>query len=90
MSVVAFERKQDAAGWTEAELNTVIAALRTTLAEPVVLQAKAAISPKGPLMARMVVLWCAILSSIQQKFEPLLVEGGEVLVQVAPQLAAFA
>lgn len=56
MSVVAFERKQDAAGWTEAELNTVMAALRTTLAEPVVLQAKAAISPKGPLMARMVVL----------------------------------
>jgi hypothetical protein len=41
-------------------------------------------------MVRAVVLWCAIRNTIQEKFEPILVEGEELLVQVAPQLAAFA
>ena len=147
MSVVAFERKQDAAGWTEAEINTIVAALQTALVpatgrswetgvtenddvqfyllgpapeaacelclsrigrlyiledgsgrllfehrnlDLVVLHAKAATSSTPRLMVRAIVLWCAIRSTIQEKFEPLLVEGEELLVQVAPQLAALA
>lgn len=147
MSVVVFEPKQDTAVWTEAELNTVIAALQAAVApatgrtwetgvtesgdvqfyllgaapeqacelclsrlgrlyvledgsgrllfehrnlDLVLLHAKAAVSPRGRLVARMIVLWCAIRSTIQEKFEPLLVEGEELLVQVAPQLAALA
>jgi hypothetical protein len=147
MSVVAFERKQGAAAWTEAELNTVVTALQTAMApatgrswetgatengdiqfyllgprleqacelclsrvgrqyiledgsgrllfehrnlDLVVLHAKAAVSSSPRLMARAIMVWCAVRSTIQEKFEPLLVEGEELLVQVAPQLAAFA
>ena len=147
MSVVAFERKQDAAVWTEMELNTIVAGLHTALApstgrtletgatengdaqfyllgaEPeeacelclsrigrryiledgsgrllfehqnldlVVLHAKAAVASTPWLMVRAITLWCAIRSTIQEKFEPILIEGEELLVQVAPQLAAFA
>jgi hypothetical protein len=147
MSVVAFERKQDAAVWTEAELNTVVTALQTAIApatgrswetgvtengdvqfyllgpapeqacelclsrigrlyiledgsgrllfehrnlDLVVLHARAATSSTPRFMVRAIVLWCAVRSTIQEKFEPLLVEGEELLVQVAPQLAAFA
>ena len=147
MSVVAFERKQDAAAWTEAELNTVITALQTAMApatgrswetgatengdlqfyllgprpeqacelclsrvgrqyiledgsgrllfehrnlDLVVLHAKAAVSSSPRLMVRAIMVWCAVRNSIQEKFEPLLVEGEELLVQVAPQLAPFA
>ena len=146
MSVVAFERKQDAAAWTEAELNTVITALQTAMApatgrswetgatengdlqfyllgprpeqacelclsrvgrqyiledgsgrllfehrnlDLVVLHARAAVSSSPRLMVRAIMVWCAVRNSIQEKFEPLLVEGEELLVQVAPQLAAF-
>ena len=56
----------------------------------VVLHAKAAVSSTPWLMVRMIVAWCAIRNSIQEKFEPMLVEGEELLVQFAPQLAAFA
>jgi hypothetical protein len=35
-------------------------------------------------------VWCAVRNTVQEKFEPLLVEGEELLVQLAPQLAAFA
>jgi hypothetical protein len=35
-------------------------------------------------------LWCAIRSTLQEKVEPLLVEGEELFVQFVPQLAAFA
>ena len=147
MSVVAFERKQNAAAWTEAELNTVVTALQTAMApatgrswetggtengdvqfyllgprpeqacelclsrigrqyiledgsgrllfehrnlDLVVLHARAAVSSSPRLMARAIMVWCAARNTIQEKFEPLLVEGEELLVQVAPQLAAFA
>lgn len=147
MSVVAFERKQDTAVWTEAELNSIVAGLHAALApatgrtwetgatengdvqfyllgpspeeacelcvsrirgryiledgtgrllfehrnlDLVVLHAKAAVSSTPWLVARAIMVWCAIRNTIQEKFEPLLVEGEELLVQVAPQLAAFA
>ena len=147
MSVVAFERKQNAAVWTEAELNTIVAGLHSALApasgrtwetgetesgdvqfyllgprpeeacelcvsrvgrryiledgtgrllfehqklELVVLHAKAAVSSTPRLVARAILFWCAVRSTIQEKFEPILIEGEELLVQVAPQLAAFA
>jgi hypothetical protein len=56
----------------------------------VALHARAAVSSTPWLMVRAVVLWCAIRSAFHEKFEPLLVEGEELLVQVVPQLAAFA
>ena len=147
MSVVAFERKQNAAVWTEAELNAIVAGLHSALApasgrtwetgetesgdvqfyllgprpeeacelcvsrvgrryiledgtgrllfehqklELVVLHAKAAVSSTPRLVARAILFWCAVRSTIQEKFEPILIEGEELLVQVAPQLAAFA
>jgi len=147
MSVVAFERRQDAAVWTETELDTIVAALKASIApatgrtwetgvtengdvqfyllgprpeqacelcvsriggryiledgsgrllfehrnlDLVALHAKAAVSSTPWLMVRAVMLWFAIRSMIQEKFEPILVEGEELLVQVAPQLAAFA
>ena len=42
------------------------------------------------LMVRAITLWCAIRNAIHEKIEPLLVEGEELFVQLAPQLAAFA
>ena len=147
MSVVAFERRQDGAVWTEAELNAIVAGLHSALApsggrtwetgetengdvqfyllgpqpeeacelcvsrigrkyiledgsgrllfehqnlDLVVLHAKATVSSTPRLLARAILLWCAVRSTIQEKFEPILVEGEELLVQVAPQLAAFA
>jgi hypothetical protein len=147
MSVVAFERRQDAAVWTETELNTIVGALQAAIApatgrtwetgatengdvqfyllgprpeeacelclsriggryiledgsgrllfehrnlDLVALHAKAAVASTPWLMVRAVMLWFAIRNSIQEKFEPILVEGEEFLVQVAPQLAAFA
>ena len=146
MSVVGFERRQNA-GWTEAELNTIVAALHTAIApatgrswetgatesgdvqfyllgpcpeqacelcvsriggryiledgsgrllfehrnlDLVVLHARAAVSSTPWLMVRAIVLWFAIRNTMQEKFEPLLVEGEELFVQLAPQLAAFA
>jgi hypothetical protein len=57
----------------------------------VVLHAKAAVSSTPwRLMVRAIVAWCAIRTTIEEKFEPILVEGEELLVQVAPQLAALA
>lgn len=56
----------------------------------VMLHAKAALSPSSRLMVRAIVAWLTIRTAIQEKFEPLLVEGEELLVQVAPQLAALA
>jgi hypothetical protein len=147
MSVVAFERRQDAAVWTETELDTIVAALHAAIApatgrtwetgvtesgdvqfyllgprpeeacqlcvsriggqyiledgsgrllfehrnlDLVALHAKAAVSSTPWLMVRAVMPWFAIRNTIQEKFEPILVEGEELLVQVAPQLAAFA
>ena len=147
MSVVAFERRQDAAVWTEAELNAIIAALHAAIApatgrswetgvtetgdaqfyllgplpeevcelclsrigrryvledgsgrllfehrnlDLVALHARAAVASTPRFVARAIVLWCALRNTIQEKFESILVEGEELLVQVAPQLAAFA
>lgn len=42
------------------------------------------------LVARIVVVWCTFRHMIHDKIEPLLTEGGELLVHLAPQLAAFA
>jgi hypothetical protein len=57
----------------------------------VALHAKAAIrSMRGWLVARAVLLWCTIRHLIHDKVEPLLTEGEELLVELAPQLAAFA
>ena len=56
----------------------------------VVLHAKAALSPASRVMVRAIMVWFAIRNTFQEKFEPLLVEGEELLVQVAPQLAALA
>jgi len=56
----------------------------------VALHAKAAISSRrGVLVARVVLLWCTIRHAIHDKVEPLLVEGEEIFVHLAPQLAAF-
>jgi hypothetical protein len=52
--------------------------------------ARAACSPTPWLVARAVLVWCALRSAIQDKVEPWLVEGEELLVHVAPQLAALA
>src|SRR5213079_978259 len=57
----------------------------------VALHAKAAVrSMRGRLVARAVLLWCTIRHLIHDKVEPLLTEGEELLVELAPQLAAFA
>ena len=57
----------------------------------VALHAKAAVqSMRGWLVARAVLLWCTIRHLIHDKVEPLLTEGEELLVELAPQLAAFA
>lgn len=147
MSVVAFERKQDAGGWSERELATLVTALNVALApatgrewetgmteagdaqfyllgprpdqacelcvsrigaryiledgsgrllfehrnlDLVMLHAKAAVPTTSWLMVRILVLWCAIRSAVHEKIEPMLVETEELLVHVAPQLAAFA
>jgi hypothetical protein len=57
----------------------------------IALHAKAAVSSRRwPLVARVVLLWCTVRHAIHDKVEPLLVEGEEILVHMAPQLAAFA
>lgn len=147
MSVVAFERKQVAGGWSERELATLVTALNVALApatgrewetgmteagdaqfyllgprpdqacelcvsrigaryiledgsgrllfehrnlDLVMLHAKAAVPTTSWLMVRILVLWCAIRSAVHEKVELMLVETEELLVHVAPQLAAFA
>ena len=57
----------------------------------VALHARAAVRSKhGWLVARAVLLWCTIRHMIHDKVEPLLAEGEELFVELAPQLAAFA
>jgi hypothetical protein len=148
MSVIAFERRQVAALWGEAELNTLVTALSgagasgsgrewetgtTEEGDPqlyllgplpdqacelcvsriggryiledgagrllfehqslalVALHAKAAVrSTRWWLVARAVLLWCTIRYVIHDKVEPLLTESEELLVQLTPQLVAFA
>ena len=57
----------------------------------VALRAKAAVrSMSGWLVARAVLSWCTIRHMIHDNVEPLLTESEELLVELAPQLAAFA
>jgi hypothetical protein len=56
----------------------------------VVLHARAAIPSTSWLMVRVIILWCAIRNVLHERIEPMLAEGEELLVQWAPQLAAFA
>jgi hypothetical protein len=57
----------------------------------VALHAKAAIrSSWSGLVARVALLWCTIRHMIHDRLEPLLAESEEMLVHLAPQLAAFA
>ena len=58
--------------------------------ELLALHAKAAVPSTSWLMVRAITLWCAVRNTIQEKVEPLLVEGEELFVQFVPQLAAFA
>jgi hypothetical protein len=52
-------------------------------------QAKAYLrGTRGALMARLVLLWAAVRQTFEEKIEPVLAEGEEFLVHVAPQLAA--
>ena len=44
---------------------------------------------RWPLVARIVMVWCTIRHMIQDEVEPLMLEGEELLVHVAPQLAAY-
>lgn len=148
MSVLAFERKQVAGEWSEAELDTLVAALSAALASDngrswetgmtergdaqfyllgplpdqacelcvsrfggryiledgwgrllfehqslalVALHAKAAVrSTRWSLVARAALLWCTVRQTMHDKVEPLLAESEELLVLLAPQLAAFA
>ena len=147
MSVVAFERKEDAGEWSERELSTIVGALNAALApgtgrewetgmtekrdpqfyllgprpdqacelcvsrigrryiledglgrllfehrnlDLVVLHARAAVPSTSWLMIRVIVLWCAIRSVMHERLEPMLAESEELLVQLAPQLSAFA
>jgi hypothetical protein len=148
MSVVAFERKRNEVLWSEAELDTIVAALNVAIAAGdgrgwetgmtekgdaqlyllgplpdqacelcvsriggryiledgsgrflfehqslalVALHAKAAIrSSWSGLVARVALLWCTIRHMIHDRLEPLLAESEEMLVHLAPQLAAFA
>jgi hypothetical protein len=147
MSVLAFERKQGAEAWSEAELQTLFAALSAALApddgrgwetsvtergDPqfyllgplpdqacelcvsriggryiledgrgrllfehkslprVALHAKAAVHiTRWPLVARALLLWCTVRHMIHDKVEPLLAESEEMVIHLAPQLAAF-
>ncbi|MBR1237935.1 hypothetical protein [Bradyrhizobium sp. AUGA SZCCT0182] len=56
----------------------------------VVLHARAAVPSTSWLMVKAITLWCAIRSAFHEKLEPMIAETEELLVQLAPQLAAFA
>ncbi|MCX7309759.1 MAG: hypothetical protein NTZ72_18190 [Afipia sp.] len=44
---------------------------------------------RWPLVARVVMVWCAIRHMINDRVEPVLLEGEELLAHIAPQLAAY-
>jgi hypothetical protein len=56
----------------------------------VALHARAAVPSTSWLMVRLIALWCAIRSAVHEKLEPMIAESEELLIQFAPQLAAFA
>jgi hypothetical protein len=45
---------------------------------------------KARLLAQVLLAWVAVRHAVQEKIEPVLIEGEEMLVHVAPQLAAIA
>lgn len=148
MNVLAFKRKLSAEAWSEAELDTLLAALNHALASEggrgweagktengdpqfyllsslsdqacelcvsrigaryiledgagrllfehqslplVALHAKAAVSSRRwSLVARIVLLCCMVRHAIHDKVEPLLIEGEEILVHLAPNFVALA
>ena len=56
----------------------------------VALHAKAAVHiTRWPLVARALLLWCTVRHMIHDKVEPLLAESEEMVIHLAPQLAAF-
>ena len=57
----------------------------------VALHAKAAVSSRRwSVVARIVLLWCTVRYTLHDEVEPLLIESEEILVHLAPKLAAFA
>ena len=56
----------------------------------VALHARAAVPSTSWLMVKAITLWCAIRNAFHEKLEPMIAESEELLVQLAPQLAAFA
>ncbi len=56
----------------------------------VALHARAALRSTPRLMVRAIALWCAIRNAVHEKLEPMIAESEELLVQFAPQFAAFA
>ena len=56
----------------------------------VALHARAAVPSTSWLMVKAITLWCAIRNTFHEKLEPMIAETEELLVQLAPQLAAFA
>ena len=44
---------------------------------------------KASMVARMTLLWAAVRHTFEEKLEPILAESEEMLLHVAPQLAAF-
>ena len=56
----------------------------------VALHARAAVPSTSWLMVRGIALWCALRNAAHEKLEPMIAESEELLVQFAPQLAAFA
>ena len=56
----------------------------------VVLHARAAVPSTSWLMVRVITMWCAVRSVFHEKLEPMLAEAEDLLIQLAPQLAAFA
>jgi hypothetical protein len=56
----------------------------------VAMHARAAVPSTPWLMVRAITLWCAIRNAVHEKLEPVIAETEELLVQFAPQLAAFA
>ena len=56
----------------------------------VALHARAAVPSTSWLMVKAITLWCAIRYTFHEKLEPMIAETEELLVQLAPQLAAFA
>ena len=56
----------------------------------VALHVRAAVPSTLWLMVRAITLWCAIRNAFHDKLEPMIAESEELLVQLVPQLAAFA